>query len=272
MQFISLLYSDGSWGAAELIKNFFTHKDFLPSAELIPGTMFTPLHFIFSAIVAIITAAAIFFTVKLSEKNIKTVFTILWVTLTTTEVIKIIWECFGKEFGFNVVGNFPFYPCSIWMFAMPFIIWGKGRVRNAACGYVCTLGLLGGLINFVYPATILGEYSCISFPGFQTLFYHAAIVFTAIVVLVSGYHKISFAENKFDPLLAALPAYIMSIPANLTNIILGTDYMFFRCNSFFLTIIGNVMPDIVSAILVYIFYAAFCSAPYYVSYAIRNKK
>ena len=38
------------WTLSDLLKNFFTHKDFLPSADQIPGTMFTPLHFIFSAI------------------------------------------------------------------------------------------------------------------------------------------------------------------------------------------------------------------------------
>ena len=34
-----------------LLKNFFTHKDFIAEdvqAGLVPGTLFTPLHFIFS--------------------------------------------------------------------------------------------------------------------------------------------------------------------------------------------------------------------------------
>lgn len=264
--------ANGTYGFSELLENFFTHKDFLPSADKLPGTMFTPLHFVFAGVLAIILAACIWLVRKLPEKRIKLIFTILWATLTTTELIKIIWECFGKEISFNLSGNLPFYPCSIWMFAMPFVIWGKGRIKNAACGYVCTLGLLGGLINFVYPATILGNYSCVSFPGFQTFFYHGALVFCALVMLLSGYHKISFAENALDPLLAAVPAYIMSLPANITNIILGTDYMFFRCNSFFLTVIGNVTPDIVSAIIVYIMYAVICSAPYYISYFLKKSK
>ena len=29
----------------DLVKNFFTHKDFLPAANRLPGTLLTPLHF-----------------------------------------------------------------------------------------------------------------------------------------------------------------------------------------------------------------------------------
>ena len=41
-------------GFGYLLKNFFTHKDFIAEdvrAGLVPGTLFTPLHFIFSAII-----------------------------------------------------------------------------------------------------------------------------------------------------------------------------------------------------------------------------
>ena len=76
----------------ELFKNFFTHKDFLPSADKIPGTMFTPLHFIFSVfMIALVIASAIFVS-KLSEKKIRTVFIVLWAIIVVFEVVKIVWE------------------------------------------------------------------------------------------------------------------------------------------------------------------------------------
>lgn len=267
------LLSSEAFGFGDLIRNFFTHKDFLPSADKIPGTMFTPLHFVFSAIIAVIVIIGILTVRRLPEKQIKLVFTVLWAVLTLAEAAKLTWECLsGRTVQFELGGNLPVYPCSIWMYAMPFVIWGKGRVRNAASGYVCTLGLVGGLINFVYPATILGSYSAISFPGFQTFFYHGAIVFTAFVLMTSGYHRFDHAENIFDCFLSVIPAYIMSLFANTANIILGTDYMFFRCNSFFLAPIGAALPDALTFVIVYIAYAVFCSLPYIIAYTIKKKR
>ena len=69
---------------AELFRNFFTHKDFLAPAHEMPGTMFTPLHFIFAAIVlAIVIVAAI--VVGKREKTIKPVFIGVWATVVVLE-------------------------------------------------------------------------------------------------------------------------------------------------------------------------------------------
>ncbi len=139
---------------SELFKNFFTHKDFLPSADKIPGTLFTPLHFI---VAALLLAAVIFFAIflsKKSEKTIRIVFAVLWAILVILEPTKIIWETYtGASVRFEWGGVLPLYPCSIFMYAMPFAIWGKGRVRAAGCGYACTLGLLGAAKTFSTPPT-----------------------------------------------------------------------------------------------------------------------
>ena len=273
MQTFGFLLSAERFAFGDLIRNFFTHKDFLPSADKIPGTMFTPLHFVFAAIMVAIVTSGILVVRRLDEKKIKTIFTVLWAVLTVAEMTKLVWETTtGQTVSFNWVGNLPVYPCSIWMYAMPFIIWGKGCVRNAACGYVCTLGLVGGLINFVYPATILGDYSAVSFPGFQTFFYHGAMVFTAFVIITSGYHRIDHAQKLSDCFLAVIPAYIMSIFANAANVILGTDYMFFRCNSFFLAPIGAALPDLVTFPIAYLIYAVVCCTPYLIAYLLKRKR
>lgn len=177
------------WTFEELFKNFFTHKDFLPPADQIPGTMFTPLHLVFSAFCVLGVILLCLRFAKKSERTLRTVYGMLWGLIVVLEITKIVWEsCTGLTVNIEWAGILPLYPCSIFMYAMPFAIWGKGYVRRAACGYVCTLGLLGGAINFVYPATILGSYSCISFAGFHTFFYHGVIVFCAVTMLLSRYH------------------------------------------------------------------------------------
>ncbi len=258
----------------DLFKHFFTHKDFLPPASEIPGTMFTPLHLIFASLVL---AAVIFlglFMAKKSEKTIRITFGVLWAVITVLEVIKILWETFtGATVSFEWTGVLPLYPCSIFMYAMPFAIFGKGKVRYMGCGYVCSLGLLGGTINFVYPATILGSYSCISFAGFHTFLYHGAIVFCALVMLRSGYHAYNKAEKLSDLLLPAIPALGVSVIANLVNFsAIGSDYMFFKLSSFFFAPIGAATPDWFSVILVYGLYLLIHALPYLPSYIARKLK
>lgn len=252
------------WSLTDLINHFFTHKDFLPSANQLPGTLFTPLHFLASAFwIALIVAVCLVLRRK-SEKTIQKVFTGLWVTVAALEVIKILWETFcGTTVEFEVGGILPLYPCSIFMYAMPFAIWGKGNVRYAACGYVCSLGLLGGVINFVYPANILNNYSCISFAGFHTLFYHSVMVLCAALMLLTGYHSYTQVTKVHHLLLPAIPALAVSVVANLVNFSpIHSDYMFFRLNSFFFAPLGAATPDWLGVILVYGIYLLICTLPY----------
>jgi hypothetical protein len=158
------------------------------------------------------------------------------------------------------------------MYAMPFAIWGRGKVRYAACGYVCTLGILGASINFIYPANILQNYSCISFAGFHTFFFHGTMLFCALAMIISGYHSYAKAEKWTDLLLPAVPALCVSIVANAVNFSeIGSDYMFFRLNSFFFAPIGAALPTAVCVIIVYALYIIIHAVPY-VPCFIKNRR
>ncbi len=259
---------------ADLLKNFFTHKDFLPSADKILGTLFTPLHFIFSAICICIIVVAVMYFSKKNEKTLRRVFALLWGAMVVLEAVKIVWETVtGKTISFEWSGVLPLYPCSIFMYAMPFAIWGKGLIRRAACGYVCSLGLLGGAINFVYPANILGRYSCISFAGFHTFFYHGIIVFCAITMLVSGYHSYKGVTSWWNLLLPSVPFLCVSVIANAVNFSrIDSDYMFFKLESFIFAPIGQATPDWVAVILVYVAYLIIHALPYIPSFVVNCKK
>lgn len=248
----------------DLIWNFFTHKDFLPPANQLPGTLFTPLHFLASACWITLIVFACIFLRKKSEKTIKAVFTGLWACVVVLEITKIIWETLcGATVEFEASGILPLYPCSIFMYAMPFAIWGKDKVRYAACGYVCSLGLLGGAINFVYPANILNNYSCISFAGFHTLFYHGVMVLCAMLMLTTGYHSYKRITKAYQLLLPAIPALAVSVIANIVNFSpINSDYMFFKLSSFFFAPIGAATPDWLGVIFVYGIYLLIHTLPY----------
>lgn len=262
------------WSFEQLLKNFFTHKDFLPGADRIPGTMFTPLHFAFSALCLALVIYGAIRCAKAGEKTVRRVFLILWLLLVVLEPTKIIWESVsGKEIGIELTGVLPLYPCSIFLYAMPLAIWGNDAVRRMGCGYVCTLGLLGGTVNFVYPATILGSYSCISFAGFHTFLYHGAIVFCALTMLLSGYHSYKNVTKWQQLLLPAVPFLAVSLIANCVNFSpIDADYMFFKLNSFIFAPIGAALPDVLTVILVYAAYLLIHAAPYLPSYISNRRK
>ncbi len=256
-----------------LFENFFTHKDFLPPPEEWPGTLFTPLQIVFCLSVAIFIAISCVLCSKKSEKSLKKIFFVLWLIMFVTEPIVIFWEAAsGASFAFSPTADLPLWDCSIFLYAAPFAIFGKGDTRYAACGYICTLGLLGGAVNFFYPATYISRYSCISFAGFRTIFYHGSMIFTAVTMLMSGYHSFRGVTTLKQLILPIIPTLIVSIPANIANFtIANADYMFFKLESFFFAPIGRATPDWLSIVIVYILYLIIHSAPYLPSY-ISNLK
>ncbi|MBQ2712777.1 MAG: YwaF family protein [Clostridia bacterium] len=258
-----------------LIENFFTHKDKLAPASELPGTMFTPLHFAVSGVLlAIVVVCALL--IRKRDKLIKPVFIVLWAVVTVLEVVKITWESTtGNTVRLEVTGILPLYACSIFMYAMPFAIWGKGNVKRAACGYVCTLGMLGASVNFFYPMTVLYRYSIISFSAMHSMVYHAVMLFTCLTMLLSGYHRYTHAERALDLLLPCIPSLIMSVPANIVNYTLNADYMFFRGTSAFLPAIFGDMNKIAVTVIIYALYIivpACFYLPSFISHKVKEAK
>ena len=257
-----------------LLQNFFMHKDFLPPAEQVPGTLFTPMHILFAVLLALATGLLCLHFRKKSEKTIQKAFAGIWAVVTLLEVAKILWEtCSGATVNFDWAGIMSLYPCSIFMYAMPFAIWGKGTVRRAACGYVCTLGLLGGAINFVYPANVLSSYSCLSFAGLHTLLYHGAIVFCAVTMLLSGYHRFTGIRKWKELFLPAVPFLVVSVAANVVNFSsVDSDYMFFKLESFFFAPLGAATADWLSVLIVYGVYLLIHALPYLPAWIAHRHK
>lgn len=261
-------------GFAPLMRHFFTHKDFLPPPNEWAGTLFSPLQIIFCALVAIGIAVACVKCAKKSEAFQKRVFFILWLVMVISEPLIGLYDTFGGNRGavpWNSILSL--WPCSIFLYTAPFAIFGKGNVRFAACGYICTLGLVGGVVNFVYPATYLAHYSCLSMAGLRTIFYHGAMVFVAITMLLSGYHSYKGVTKWQHLLLPAVPTLLVSIPANIVNFTVpNADYMFFKMESFFFSPIGLSTPDWVTLIFVYAVYLIIHATPYLPSYLTYKKQ
>lgn len=244
---------------SDLLQNFFTHKDHLPPADQIPGTLFTPLHFAFAAgLLALVILGAL--ELSRHKERIRPVFTAIWVVAVVWEVVIVYWESTaGDTPGLDLQTNLSLYPCSLFIYTLPFIIWGRGAVQKMAYGYLCTLGVLGGAVNFIYPSIRLASYSCISFVGFHTFFFHSAIVFTFLVVVLSGMHRYGGVTHWYELLYPAVPSLLLSIPANIVNYSkVGSDYMFFRGE---LPLFQSIFGDAKDVTTTLIFYGAYILIP-----------
>lgn len=245
----------------------------MPPPENWPGTLFTPLQIIFCALVAVFIGFACVRSAQKSAVWRKKVYVILWLIMLVTEPGIVLWEAFaGKSFYIDWTSALSLWPCSIFLYTLPFAVWGKGKVQQAAYGYICTLGLLGGAVNFVYPATYLSRYSCLSMAGFRTIFFHGSMVYTAVTMLLSGEYSYGGVTRWQQLLLPAVPALLVGVLANLANVLFpGSDYMFFRMASFFFAPVGRMLPGWLCALLVLVIYLIIHAVPYLPSY-LKNRK
>ena len=254
-----------------ILQNFFTHKDFLAPASQIPGTMFTPLHFLFAAaLLTIIFISALY--VSRRKQLLKPVLAAVWAVMVIWEVVIIWWDSTaGIQKGWNLTVNLSLYPCSLYLYTTPFILWGKGNVKQACCGYLCTLGLLGALVNFLFPVTRLLNYSCISFAGMHTFCYHGAMFFTFLVIFLSGEHRYDHITTWQELILPSVPTLLLSVPANLLNYTMDADYMFFRGKlPVVATVFRNTRPMLITLTL-YLMYILVPALFYLPSY-LRNRR
>lgn len=107
-----------------VFKYFFTNKAYLPAD--IPGKLFSPLHICVMIVLIIAVPLLAWFLRKMDKKKMKVLFFVLWALMTSLEIVKITWESMTNPNGFEVTGILPLYICSIFMYVMPFAIWGEG--------------------------------------------------------------------------------------------------------------------------------------------------
>ena len=260
-----------------VFRNFFTHKDNLVDAKYIPGTVFTPLSWAFIASLTVLIVAGAWWCSN-HRARIRKVFFYNWVFYAVWEVVVIVYDTLGgNTTAFDYAVNLSLYPCSLYLYMMPIILFSRpdGPWHWMGCAYICTLGLVGGTINFVYPIGQLTEYSCISFVGFHSLFYHGNLLFTFLTLIWSGewrYTGITKARYLF---MASIPTILMSIPANIVNYTVGADYMYFTGRFPLLMIMFPDAPKEMITLFMYglyIFLPPFFFLPSYISNRLRKRK
>ena len=199
---------------------FFDYKYDIVGFE---SDIFSTSHFMFLAFAIV---ALIFISIcapYISHKKIDLFFKISAIALTFFEVTKVSWESYFdivRGNNFNVGGILPFYTCSLLMYCSFVAGFAKGKAKEIALSWICTIGMVTGIIVLVYPNG-LRYYPVWTFGGMHTLMYHFMLVSSATLALFSGYKKLSWK----DIYIAIIPMLILAPIAISLNYIFKADYM-----------------------------------------------
>lgn len=211
---------------------FFDYKEFIFfDGKVYSGQdYFSLTHIVFMALATLAIVLLCVFLRKVSHKKVDIYLKVLAIFIPILEIAKITWESYYDitlGHGFNFGGLMPLYTCSMFIYVLPFVAFGKGKVKEYATAWLGSICIFAGFTNF-YLTQILHSYPFFTFASFQSLLYHFLMSFTGIFVVATGYFKPTWK----DVIKGYIPLAIFSvlvIPVNyyLNALGYGADYMLY---------------------------------------------
>ncbi len=141
-------------------------------------------HIAFVVLSLILIVGACFLMRKHSDRTFRAVIFSVGMLLILSEVYKqlyYLWAAGGEGYDWHI---FPYQLCSVPMYLSVAIgCMKKGRVRDALCEYLATIGLLGGLMAYIEPSGIFNAHY---FTLIHSCIWHALLIFLALYILFTG--------------------------------------------------------------------------------------
>ena len=180
-------------------------------------------------VMGIIFVLIIIISILLRKKKDKLIliFKILSFVMPILEVAKIIFSSYhdiAHGDGFNWGGILPLYTCSMLLYFLPVVAFGKGKFKEYSMAFFTTIGLVAGLSNFVYLSAA-GWYPLYTFGCIHSIIYHSALVFAGMSILITGLYKPTF-KKIYEGLIPVIFFGLIVIPANfIIKTIPGNGYV-----------------------------------------------
>ena len=131
------------------------------------------------------------------------------------DIVKIIFSSYYdilNNEGFNWGGILPFYTCSMLVYFLPVVAWGKGKMQKYSMAFFSTIGLVAGLSNFIYLSAA-GWYPLFTFGCIYSIIYHAVIVFVGMSLMITETYTPSI-KTFYEGMIPVLIFSIFVIPIN----------------------------------------------------------
>ncbi|MBO4265438.1 MAG: YwaF family protein [Clostridia bacterium] len=168
----------------------------------------------FYLIATVVIAFALAFLLrKVKKETVKKSVGIIGIALTALYIIKTIWESHydvATDRGFNT-SLLPFDTCSIIMWAALIYGFCDGFFADWAKKWIVSLGFAGGFANALFLQG-LRYYPFFTFGAFYSMIWHAAMIFLAWWLLLSGDVRPKFSDTLracgFHAVFSVLPIAI----------------------------------------------------------------
>ncbi len=151
-------------------------------------------HIAFVVLSLVIIVGACYLLRKSSDRTFRTVMLSVGVLLILSEVYKqfyYLWAAGGEGYDWYI---FPFQLCSVPMYLSVAVgCMKKGRVRDALCRYLATIGMLGGVMAYAEPSGILNAHY---FTLIHSCLWHALLIFIALYILFTGNAGRTFKQYR----------------------------------------------------------------------------
>ena len=188
--------------------------------------LYAPEYLIFFAI-AVLTAIVLpLLLKKLPIDKVQKVLVGLWIFCLVYDLVKYIisWSgSFIDKEPFNITTAMPLHTCSAFWYVGPIAFLSKNeKIKNAACCFLCTINMFGGIIGMFMATAMMSCYSMFSFYGSQTMIYHAILFIIPSIMLVTGYYK----PQKKHIWSGYLFFLAIAIPVFIFDCIFKADYMY----------------------------------------------
>ena len=174
-------------------------------------------------------------------KIIKIFTIIVWIL----EIIKIIFNLFIGNIN-NVNTYVPLYYCSILLYAGILSGFTKGKLKNVGDIFLATGCLFAGICFLISPGTSLGIYPLFHFISFQSLFYHAVMIYLGIIIIKYKYVKVRISDIKYYSFLV----FIICALAYIININFNGNLMFINEGFQLFLIFENVFKNYYSLVMI----------------------
>ncbi|MBQ5541736.1 MAG: YwaF family protein, partial [Erysipelotrichales bacterium] len=124
---------------------------------------------------------------KKKKEDVFRIYKVLSVLMPIVEISKLAFSTVadlthGEPF--NLGGILPLYTCSMLLYFLPVVAWGKGKLQRYSMAFFVSIGLVAGMSNFVYLSAA-GFYPLFTYGCLYSVFFHAVIVFVGMSLMIT---------------------------------------------------------------------------------------
>ena len=202
---------------------------------------------------------------RVKKQRMFNIYILIAIAMLILEAFKIWFSTYGDlTHGepFNLGGILPLYSCSMLLYFLPFVAWGKGKMQRWSMAFFVSIGMVAGLSNFIYLSAA-GWYPIFTFGGLYSVIFHAVIVFVGISLMITEIYTPNW-KTILEGMIPILMFSVIVIPANfiikhVPNNGSNPDYMMLMdCNGFIRPMsdffLNNHIQIIFSFIVLLVFY------------------